>query len=73
MRTNVELDENLLQQVLALGRFSTNKAAIQDALAGYLNTLKRQRLFALRGHVPWRGDLNALRGERSHASSTGAG
>lgn len=70
MRTNVELDENLLQQVLALGRFSTKKAAIQAALADYLNTLKRQRLLALRGHVPWQGDLNALRSDRT---SKGAG
>ena len=38
MRINIELDDELLQQVLASGHFNTNKAAIQAALSDYLNT-----------------------------------
>ena len=54
MRTNIDLDEVTLQQVLLLGDFSTKKAAIQAALNEYLNVLKRQKLLALRGKVAWR-------------------
>lgn len=70
MRTNIDLDEVTLQQVLLLGDFSTKKAAIQAALNEYLNVLKRQKLLALRGKVAWQGDLEAL---RSDQSATGLG
>ena len=72
MRINIELDDELLQQVLASGHFNTNKAAIQAALSDYLNTLKRQQLLALRGQVPWQGGLVALRSDQAFASGTGA-
>ena len=72
MRTNIELDDALLQQVQTLGRFNTKKAAIQAALADYLNTLKRHELLALRGRVPWQGDLPALRSNRTGDAASGA-
>ncbi|MDB5731140.1 MAG: hypothetical protein JWQ03_1035 [Variovorax sp.] len=68
MRTHIELDDELLQQVLSLGEFPTKKAAVNAALRGYLNTLKRQQLLALRGQVAWQGDLQALRRARFDAS-----
>ncbi len=71
MRTHIELDDELLQQVLSLGGFPTKKAAVNAALQDYLNTLKRQQLLALRGQVAWRGDLQALRRARSDASDAG--
>ncbi len=69
MRTNVEVDVNVLQQVQTLGNFGTKKAAIQAALIDYLNVLKRQRLLALRGKVAWQGDLETLRRDRVNSSS----
>ena len=72
MRTNIELDDALLQQAQTLGRFSTKKAAIQAALTDYLNTLKRQELLALQGHVSWQGDLPALRSRRTSDPTSGA-
>ncbi len=72
MRTNIELDDELLQQVLTIGNFNTKKAAIQAALTDYLNTLKRRQLLALRGQVLWQGDLAVLRSDRSMTSASGA-
>lgn len=72
MRTNVELDDVLLQQVQIFGNFSTKKAAIQAALKEYLNVLKRQKLLALRGKVPWQGDLEALRSNRINSGLNGS-
>ena len=69
MRTNVEVNETVLQQVQTLGNFSTKKAAIQAALIDYLNVLKRQQLLALRGKVTWQGDLDAMRSDRISMSS----
>ncbi len=61
MRTHIELDETLLEQVCALGRFTTKKAAVNSALAEYAKLLKKQELLALRGKIEWRGDLAQLR------------
>ena len=69
MRTNVEVDVNVLQQVQTLGNFGTKKAAIQAALIDYLNVLKRQQLLALRGKVAWQGDLESLRRDRVNSNS----
>ena len=64
MATHVELDENLLKQVLQLGQFPSETAALQAALTEFVKTLKRQQLSALRGKVEWQGDLNQLRASR---------
>jgi Arc/MetJ family transcription regulator len=65
MRTHVDLDENLLAQVVALGHFPSKKAAIQAALIEFTKTLKRRQLIGLRGKVPWEGDLDELRSSRT--------
>jgi len=65
MRTHVDLDEALLDQVVELGHFPTKKAAIQAALVEFVKTLKRRQLLALRGQVPWQGDLDQLRSTRN--------
>lgn len=65
MRTHLELDDKLLEQVCTLGGFSTKKAAVNMALAEYARLLKRQQLLALRGQVEWQGDLDRLRAKRT--------
>jgi len=69
MRTHVDLDETLLDQVVQLGHFPTKKAAIQAALTEFVKTLKRQQLLALRGQVAWQGDLDQLREARNTDSN----
>lgn len=64
MRTHLELDDELLEQVCTLGRFSTKKAAVNMALAEYAKLLKRRQLLSLRGEVEWEGDLDRLRAKR---------
>lgn len=64
MRTHIELDDALLEQVRELGHFPSKKAAVNAALAEYAKLLKRQQLLALRGKVAWQGDLDALRANR---------
>lgn len=64
MRTHIELDDDVLGQVLALGGFSTKKDAVNTALQQYANRLKRDRLLQLQGKVRWQGDLEKLRARR---------
>ena len=64
MKTHIDLDEQLLEQVVRLGGFDTKKAAVNTALAEYVKLLKRRELLAMRGQVRWEGDLAALRADR---------
>lgn len=64
MYTHVEVDESTLAQVMQLGAFASKKAAINTSLAEMAKSLKRRELLALRGKVPWSGDLAAMRSTR---------
>lgn len=64
MKTHVDIDAAVLEEVMRMGSFSSKKTAINTALAEYLRKLKRLDLLAMRGNVPWVGDLDALRADR---------
>jgi Arc/MetJ family transcription regulator len=64
MKTHVDVDDAVLQEIMRMGKFSSKRTAINTALAEYLRKLKRLDLLAMRGNVPWVGDLDALRADR---------
>lgn len=64
MRTHIEIDESLLDQVIRLGGFATKKAAVNTALHEYSKRLKRDELLKLQGKIAWQGDLDKLRASR---------
>jgi Arc/MetJ family transcription regulator len=65
MKTHIELDDALLEEVFRMGGFDTKKAAVNAALAEYAKLLKRRELLKLPGKVKWVGDLDALRADRT--------
>ena len=64
MRTHIEIDDALLEEVRTLGGYSTIKRAVNVALAEHVKQLKRQELLKLRGKLHWQGDLDSLRARR---------
>jgi Arc/MetJ family transcription regulator len=64
MRTHIDLDPELIEQVMHMGHFPTKRAAIHEALREYANILKRRELLALKGKLVWEGDLDGLRTNR---------
>ena len=64
MRTHIELDTDVMNQVMDLGQFSSKKAAVNTALLELAQSLKRRQLLALRGKVAWQGNLDTLRTTR---------
>jgi len=64
MKTHIELDDKLLEQVFRLGGFATKKAAVNAALAEYVKLLLRKELLEMRGKIHWEGDLNEMRADR---------
>ena len=67
MRTHIDLDESLLQEVIALGAFPTKRAAVMAALEELAKRFRRRELAAMRGKVAWEGDLEQWRTSRSLA------
>lgn len=63
MKTHVDIDDRVLDEVMRMGNFPSKKAAINTALAEYLRKLKRLDLLSMRANVPWVGNLDALRAE----------
>ena len=71
MRTHIELDADVIDQVMDLGRFASKKAAVHTALLDLAQSLKRRQLLALRGKVAWQGSLDTLRSARTSGADAG--
>jgi Arc/MetJ family transcription regulator len=69
MRTHIEIDDALLEEVRTLGGYPTIKRAVNVALAEHVKQLKRQELLKLRGELHWQGDLDSLRARREPDAS----
>ena len=53
MRTNIDIDENLLEEYKNLTGFKTKKEAVKQALKYAIKMEKRKKLAALAGKVAW--------------------
>jgi len=65
MRTNVVLDEGLVEQAKRLTGIKTTRALIDEALRMLIQLREQGEVRSLRGRLPWEGDLAALRESRT--------
>lgn len=61
IRTNIVLDEKLINQALKVTKIKTRKALIDYALRELLRHAQQKELLKLRGKIHWEGDLNKSR------------
>lgn len=61
IRTNVVLDEKLVNAALKATKLKTRKALIDYALREVLRHSQQKELLKLRGKINWEGDLNESR------------
>ncbi len=61
MRTNIELDDDLMEQALRISKFKTKKEVVNEALRQYVAALKKKQLLFLRAEGTWEGDLEKMR------------
>lgn len=65
MRTNIDLDDALLEEAMAVTGLSTKKATVEAGLRSLVRTARaRDALRTLRG-LGWDGDLDAQREGRN--------
>ena len=64
-RTNLVLDEKLLEEATQLSGAKTYSAVVMRALEDFVRRIKARRILDLRGSGLWEGDLSAMRRDRS--------
>jgi Arc/MetJ family transcription regulator len=63
-RTNLVLDEALLDEATRLSGEKTYSATVIRALEDFVRRAKARQILALRGSGAWEGDLSAMRRDR---------
>lgn len=61
MRTNVEIDDALIERVMTATGLPTKRAAVDAGLRALLQLEEQKEILALAGQVRWEGDLDAMR------------
>ncbi len=64
MRTNIDIDDDLMADALKASGCKTKKATVEEGLRLLVRTRKQGRLRALRGKLRWEGSLDDLRRDR---------
>jgi Arc/MetJ family transcription regulator len=61
MRTNIEIDDQLLSEAMRSSGAQTKRAAVEAGLRLLVKTHSQAAIRRLRGKVRWEGDLNESR------------
>jgi Arc/MetJ family transcription regulator len=65
MRTNIVIDDRLMQQTLQATGLKTKREAVEAGLRTLLRLSQQAQLRRLRGKVDWKGDLDSMRRDES--------
>jgi Arc/MetJ family transcription regulator len=64
MRTNIEIDDDLMRSAMRASGLKTKRAAVEEALRLLIKVRDQAGILNLRGKVQWVGDLKAMRRDR---------
>ncbi|MGQ0670339.1 MAG: type II toxin-antitoxin system VapB family antitoxin [Actinomycetota bacterium] len=64
MRTNIDIDDEVLKEVQRLTGAKTKREAVDVALRELVASHRRAGILKLRGKVRWEGDLDVSRAGR---------
>ena len=64
MRTNIVIDDELMERALRVSGLPTKRAAVEEGLRLLIAIKSQAELRRLRGKVRWEGDLDTLRSGR---------
>ena len=72
-RTNLVLDEQLLEAALKLSGERTYSKAVDRALSEFVRRARAGRIFELAGSGLWEGDLSTMRDDQGQNTLAGRG
>jgi len=61
MRTNIVIDDRLMERAQALSGLQTKREAVEEGLRLLVRLKEQERIREARGKLPWDGDLDAMR------------
>lgn len=65
MRTNLEIDDDLLREAMAVTGQKTKRATVEEALRRVVHTARQRDALEELSGMGWNGDLDAMREGRS--------
>ena len=63
MRTNVVIDDDLMDEALKVSRLKTKKDAVEEGLKLLVQRKKQENIKDLRGKLHWKGNLEDMRSD----------
>lgn len=64
MRTNIEIDDKLMNDALRTTGVKTKKEAVELGLRTLIQLGRQEKARQLRGKITWEGDLPAMRTDK---------
>jgi Arc/MetJ family transcription regulator len=64
MRTNIVIDDDLMDDAIRLTGAKTKKEAVELGLKTLIRLKKQEKIREFRGKLPWEGDLDELRSDK---------
>jgi Arc/MetJ family transcription regulator len=64
LRTNIELDEKLVDEGMKLTHLKTKKDLVNYALKELVSRMRRRKMLELEGKVDWTGSIHEMRKSR---------
>jgi len=61
MRTNIVIEDKLMNQAIELTGLSTKKSVVELALKTLIRFKRQEQIRNFRGKLSWQGDLDAMR------------
>ncbi len=66
MRTNIFIDDNLIEKGMKYTGIKTKKGLVDFALRELIDRKERKKILDLKGKLHWEGNLNEMRDNRFH-------
>jgi Arc/MetJ family transcription regulator len=64
MRTNIDIDDELLKNAMKTGDFKSKRELVETGLRYIILLNKQKNIKKLKGKITWTGDLNDLRNDQ---------
>jgi len=64
MRTNIVIDDHLMNEALIISGYKTKKETVEEGLKLLIAMRNQSRVRKYRGMLKWEGDLDAMRTEK---------
>lgn len=61
MRTNIVIDDHLMNEALIISGYKTKKETVEEGLKLLIALRNQSRIRKYRGKMKWEGDLDAMR------------